>query len=140
MPAVLFLGTANASRTQLAEAIARHLRPDLEAWSAGTRPSHVKPHVREVLAEEAIDTFGLRGKHLFEVPIDDIDVVVSLCAEDRVPLLPGRVERISWPMPDPDSAPSSEAVEAYRATRDELMRRLPEFLRRFPAPEPRRRA
>ena len=41
--AILFLCVANSARSQLAEAIARHLAPKREVWSAGSEPSHVRP-------------------------------------------------------------------------------------------------
>lgn len=129
MAGILFLGVANASRSPLAEAIARTLAPDHEVWSAGARPSHVRPEVRAVLAEAGFRDDHLRSKTLIEVPLDEIDVVVNLADPERCPRVPGEVRRVVWNLPDPASAPREEALEAYRATRDELMRRLPALLR-----------
>ena len=129
MSAVLFLCVANSARSQLAEAIARQLEPEVEAWSAGTEPTHVRPQVRPVLEEVGYDAHGLRSKGLLEVPLDEIDLVISLCAEERCPVLPSSVQILSWPLPDPAAAPDSEAIEAFRATRDELIRRLPAVLK-----------
>lgn len=128
---VLFLGVSNAARSQLAEAITRHLQPDADAWSAGERPSHVRPHVREVLDEVGIDSFGLRAKSIYEVPLEDVDVLVTLSLPTPDLLMPGRIERVAWPLPDPDSAPADEKLEAYRACREELQRRLPGLLARL---------
>ncbi len=128
MPSVLFLCVANSARSQLAEAIARQLDSDVDAWSAGSEPTHVRPQVREVLREVGYDAHGLRSKGLLEVPMDEIDLVVTLCAEERCPILPSRIRRISWPLPDPAAAPDEELSEAFRATRDELIRRLPALL------------
>jgi len=60
--------------------------------------------------------------------MDEINVVVTLCREERCPSLPGDQARVSWPLPDPAAAPPDEIVDAFRATRDELMRRLPTLL------------
>ncbi len=81
-----------------------------------------------MLDEVGIDYRGLRSKGLLEVPMEDVDLVVTLCAEERCPLLPGDVRRLSWPLPDPASAPADEVMEAFRATRDALLRRLPALL------------
>lgn len=129
MAGVLFLCVANSARSQLAEAIARHLAPELEVWSAGSEPTHVRPQVRIVLDEVEIDPRGLRSKSMLEVPMEDIDVVVALCREERCPFMPGTYTKVSWPLPDPAAAPDDEINEAFRATRDELMRRLPSLLR-----------
>jgi len=128
MPAILFLCVANSARSQLAEAISRHLRPDIDAWSAGSAPSHVRPQVRTMLDESDIDSSGLRSKGLIAVPLDEIDLVVTLCAEESCPVLPSRIQRLSWPLPDPACTDPEDADEAFRATRDELLRRLPPLL------------
>jgi len=129
MSGILFLCVENSARSQLAEAIARHLAPEIEVWSAGSEPTHVRPQVRTVLDEVDIDPRGLRSKSILEVPMEDIDVVVSLCREEHCPFVPGEYTKLSWPLPDPAAAPDEELVEAFRATRDELLRRLPTLLR-----------
>lgn len=129
MPAILFICAANAARSPLAEAIARHLAPSLDVWSAGTAPTHVRPQVRAVLSEVGISAAGLRARSLYEVPMDEVDLVVTLGPEASLPVLPGRIARVSWSLPDPTSAPEEDALEAFRATRDELLRRLPPLLR-----------
>lgn len=128
MPAILFLCVANSARSQLAEAIARQLDKDVEVWSAGSEPTHVRPQVRTVLHEVGYDAHGLRSKSMLEVPMEDIDLVVTLCAEEHCPIMPSAVKRLSWPLPDPAAAPDDELLEAFRATRDELIRRLPALL------------
>ena len=129
MSGVLFLCVANSARSQLAEAITRHLAPELEIWSAGSEPTHVRPQVRTVLDEVGIDPRGLRSKSMLEVPMEDIETVVTLCREERGPFMPGEYTKVSWPLPDPAAAPDDELDEAFRATRDELMRRLPMLLK-----------
>jgi len=120
---VLFLCVHNAARSQLAEAILRHLGgPDWEAVSAGTRPTAVHPLVRPVLAEAGIDASGLHSKGLDKV-CGPFDYVVTLCseAEEECPHPPGRGVRLHWPLPDPAAAPPQERWEAFRRTRDTLL-------------------
>lgn len=129
MPSLVFVCPSNAARSPLAEAIAGHLAPGLDVFSAGVRPTHVRPQVRAVLQEEGLRAEGLRAKSLYEVPLDEVTHVVVLSADTALPPLPARITLFQWNLPDPASAPPEEALEAYRATRDELMRRLPALLR-----------
>jgi len=123
---VLFAGRANATRTQLAEAIARHLAPaGWEFLSAGGHASHVRPAVREVLNEQGIDAHGLRAKRFYALDLDEVQQVVTLCDRQVCPELPDAVRHHHWPLPDPSSAPAEERLEAFRACRDELLRRIP---------------
>ncbi|MEC7949574.1 MAG: hypothetical protein VX265_18550 [Myxococcota bacterium] len=128
MAAVLFIGEACAARAPLAEAIARHVRPDLEVWAAGARPSHVRPEVRRVLDEAGIPSGGLRARSMLEIDMEDVKLVVSLCLEHRRPRLPRRYDVVSRPLADPSCAPQHEREEAYRACRDALIDRLPRLL------------
>ena len=125
MRTVLFICEDGAALSPLAEAVARSLRPDVEAWSASLRPSHVRPWTRAVLAEAGLDDVGLRARDLAEVPLDEVDVAVFLAPGGRPPFLPRRIRLLHWPMPDPSSAPPDEALDAWRAARDELLRRIP---------------
>lgn len=129
MAGVLFLGISNAARSPLAEAIARELAPRHEFWSAGRTPTHVRPEVRAVLSEVGYRDDQLRAKGLVEIPLDEVDLIVTLADPERCPRVPLEVPRVAWQLPDPASAPRAEAMEAFRATRDELMRRLPRLLR-----------
>jgi arsenate reductase len=133
MAGILFLCVANSARSQLAEAIAREIAPELDVWSAGSEPTHVRPQVRRVLQELGFNDKGLRSKSMFEVELDEIDVIVTLCREEQCPVLPRKKHHIHWPLPDPASAPDEESDEAYRATRDELKRRLPALLKKVEA-------
>jgi arsenate reductase len=128
MAGVLFACEANSARSQLAEAIARHLSPDRHSfWSAGSAPTHVQPEVGVVLAEAGIDARGLRAKGYAALPREEIGLAIALC-ETVCPTLPLAVRRQAWPLPDPTSAPRGERLEAFRATRDELLRRIPDLI------------
>lgn len=130
MPGVLFLCVANSARSQLAEAIARDLDDRVEAWSAGFAPTRVRPQVRPVLNEVGIDAHGLRSKGLQAVPLNDIDLIITLCREAQCSVIPHGIPVRAWPLPDPASVMGDEEDkrEAFRATRDELQRRMPALL------------
>jgi arsenate reductase len=124
---VLFLCVANSARSQLAEGVARALAPQgVEVWSAGSDPARVRPEAIAVLAEIGIDISRHYSKHVSEIPAHQVDLVVTLCAEEQCPVFLGRARRIHWPLPDPAHAGGSEPerLEAFRRTRVELRRRL----------------
>lgn len=129
---VLFLCVTNSARSQLAVAIARALAPRAKVSSAGLRPAPVHPLAVEVLAEIGIDVRGVRSRSLDQISPDDVDVAITLCDEDVGAAFPASVTRFHWPLPDPTLVTGSEAnrLEAFRAVRDELMRRLALIFRR----------
>lgn len=60
---VLFLCTHNAARSQMAEALLRHIAGDsFEVSSAGLEPTEVHPLTLEVLRERGIETAALQAK------------------------------------------------------------------------------
>jgi len=52
--------------------------------------------------------------------------VITLCAEENCPAWLGSGARVHWPLPDPAAAtgPEEQVLDAFRAVRDELKRRL----------------
>jgi arsenate reductase len=129
---ILFLCVANSARSQIAEGLARHLLgAKIEALSAGSQPSKVNPYAIETMAEIGIDITGHVSKSVDEIDIGSIDLVVTLCADEVCPILPGRVRRLHWPIPDPatkDAAvPAEEMRTRFRAAREQIMGRLEEL-------------
>lgn len=77
---VLFVCTANAARSQLAEALLRHTDPvHFEAFSAGTKPGQVDPRTYDALEYLDIDTKALRSKSIDEFAGERFDYVITLC-------------------------------------------------------------
>jgi DNA-binding transcriptional ArsR family regulator len=62
---VLFICTHNSARSQMAEALLRHLGGDqVEVFSAGAQPAMVHPMALTVLNEQTIDASQLYSKHV----------------------------------------------------------------------------
>jgi thioredoxin type arsenate reductase len=125
---ILFLCVANSARSQIAEGLARRLAPPgTRVFSAGSEPGTINPLAVRVLREAGIDPSSQHSKGLDAVPLDAIDLVVTLCAEEVCPLFPRPVRKLHWPLPDPARVAGSEEekVAAFRAVRDELARRIP---------------
>ena len=123
---LLFLCVANSARSQMAEGIARSLAPpDVRISSAGSAPSRVNPLAIRVLAEIGIDATGQHSKSVDAIPPDDVDAVITLCAEEECPVFLGKARRFHWGLPDPGGAGDEAArLESFRAVRDEIRRRL----------------
>jgi arsenate reductase len=124
---ILFLCVANSARSQLAEGLARTLAPPgTRVWSAGSRPTSVRPEAIAVLQELGIDISQHRSKDVAEIPPAEVDTVITLCGEEECPLFLGQATRLHWGLPDPAAVagPEAERLEAFRRTRDELRRRL----------------
>ncbi len=126
---VLFLCVANSARSQMAEGLARTLIGDqVDVLSAGSKPSTVNPHAIKVMAEAGIDISGQYSKSVDDVDTTNVDAVVTLCAEEVCPVVPGRVKRLHWPIPDPASSdpniPPEEMLKRFREARDRIRGQL----------------
>ena len=125
---ILFLCVANSARSQMAEGLARQLLHPSEVLSAGSRPSRVNPYAIEAMREVGIDITGHRSKSVSEIDPASVDLVVTLCAEEVCPVLPGRVRRLHWPIDDPASEDPALAPEQllgrFRTAREAIRTRL----------------
>ncbi|HEY8212094.1 MAG TPA: arsenate reductase ArsC [Myxococcaceae bacterium] len=112
----------------MAEGWARKLLPaGVRVWSAGALAGgKVDRYAVRVMQEVGIDISAQTPKLVSDVPVGDVDTVVTLCAEDVFALLPDKLRRERWPLPDPEAATGSEAeIEGeYRKVRDDLQRRM----------------
>lgn len=124
-PSLLFLCVANSARSQMAEGVARLLFGDrVDVQSAGSAPAFVHPQAIAALADLGIDTSGHRSKSVAEVDAAGADLIITLCADEVCPVVPVRVERLHWPMPDPAAAAPADQARSFRSVRDDLRRRL----------------
>ena len=124
---VLFLCTHNSARSQMAEALLRHLGAShVEVYSAGTEPATVHPVALAVLQKEALDTSQLYSKHVDRFVGQDFDYVLTVCdrANETCPIFPGDPERIHWSFPDPSAAAPDEQPIAFMKIFVELEKRL----------------
>ncbi len=96
--------------------------PGLRVLSAGTDPASVNPIAVRVIAEVGIDIANQRSKSLAEIPLEEVDLVVTLCgdAAERCPALPSGARPLHWGLPDPAAAIGSpeEILDRFREVRD----------------------
>ncbi|UCE10841.1 MAG: arsenate reductase ArsC [Candidatus Thorarchaeota archaeon] len=137
MQRVLFLCTGNSARSQMSEAVLRHLGgDDFEVVSAGTDiSSSVNPFAVEVLSEREIPTEGLHPKKVSIFAEQKFDLVVTVCdsARQACPHFPGAKQMEHWPLEDPAAFEGTydETLLVFRETRDEIERRVKELILRM---------
>lgn len=125
---VLFVCTANAARSQLAEALLRHTDSEhFEAFSAGTQPSGVDPRTLAALEHLGVSTEGLHSKSIDEFSGERFDYVITLCdkSAQECQALPGAGEALAWNFEDPAT---SSNPEAFRHTLHEIHERIKMFV------------
>jgi arsenate reductase len=130
---VLILCTGNSARSQMAEGLFRQEAGGrYEVFSAGTRPTEVRPEAIAVMREIGIDISGHRSKSLDEFTGKTLDLVITVCdnANEICPVFPGAVKRLHWPFDDPAAAAGSEEQRkaAFRTIRDQIHARIRTFL------------
>ncbi len=133
---LLFLCVQNSARSQIAEGLARSMaaslgRDDVTTYSAGSKPAFVRPQAIEVMAEDGVDLSGHASTSIDDLPIDvaDIDYVITLCAEEFCPVVPG-VTPLHWPIEDPAGhadEPDEKQLQRFRIARDEIRGRIAAF-------------
>jgi arsenate reductase len=116
----------------MAEGLLRHDAGNVyEVFSAGTKPSQVRPEAIAVMREVGIDISGHRSKSVDKFAGQDFDYVITVCdnAKESCPVFPAKTKRIHWSIEDPAAAQGSqgEALTGFRRARDELRARLQAF-------------
>src|SRR4051794_29720073 len=131
---ILVLCTGNSARSQMGEGLFRaEGGGNIEAFSAGTKPSSVRPEAIAVMKEIGIDIARQRSKSVDEYAGHPMDYVVTVCdnARDNCPVFPAGVERIHWSFEDPAAVAGDEQerLAAFRRIRDQIHERVKAFFR-----------
>jgi arsenate reductase len=113
----------------MAEGLARSiLGESVEVMSAGSQPLRVNPYAIEAMREIGVDISGHHSKSVDSIDAAGLDLVVTLCAEEVCPVLPGRVRRLHWPITDPASSDPALTPEDFRSrfrtARDQIAARV----------------
>jgi arsenate reductase len=132
---ILFMCVANSARSQLAEGAAKQIFGErAQIASAGSQPTKVNPFAARALNEVGAEVHSLYSKTVDEISrdfIDQLDYVITLCAEEVCPVLLSQAKKLHWPLPDPAGHPGNddEQMMRFRQTRDEIRKRIAEFER-----------
>ncbi len=129
--AVLFACSFNSVRSPMAAALMRHLYGKFAYVDcAGVRKRELDPLAVEALAEVGVDIHDYRPKTFDELDDSSFDLVISLSPEAHHKALEMTrvmaVEAEYWPTFDPTANEGSreQRLDAYRAVRDGLMKRI----------------
>ena len=137
---LLFLCTGNSCRSQMAEGWARALGGEwLHVKSAGIEAHGKNPRAIAVMREAGIDISDQESTRLTDDMLQWADLVVTVCghADEHCPALPPGTRKEHWPLDDPARATGSEEeiMAVFRASRDEIRRRVEDLLQRLQTAE-----
>ena len=132
---ILFICTGNSCRSQMAEGFARKILPGTwRVYSAGTIAAGIHPLALEAMKEAGVDISKQSSKTLDEVPVTQVDHVVTLCgdAHERCPVFPKATSKEHWPVEDPNMATGSpDPMKVFRRVRDDICQRIAELADRI---------
>ena len=114
-PKVAFICVHNSCRSQIAEALGRHLASDVfESYSAGTE---TKSQINQDAVRLVKQIYGIdMGKNQYSKFLSDIppvDVVITMGCNVNCPFLPC-TERFDWGLDDPTGAGDEAFIETIR--------------------------
>ena len=132
---ILFLCVANSARSQMAEGLAKEiLGEEHNIQSAGSKPSGiVNQNAIEVLHELDIDISSQKSKSVDDLEegfINNLDYVITLCAEEACPTYITHANKLHWVNKDPDNKDhtKNESLLAFRKTRNDIYNMLTKFM------------
>ncbi|MFH2036591.1 MAG: arsenate reductase ArsC [Candidatus Zixiibacteriota bacterium] len=104
MKNILFIGTGNSCRSQMAEGYGwEYADRRFDIRSAGTMPESISDDTINVLIEDGIDITDQTSDLLTDDMIEWADIIVSVSgpARDCCPSLPDEKEHIHWDVDNP---------------------------------------
>lgn len=114
-PKVAFICVHNSCRSQIAEALGKHLASDIfESYSAGTE---AKPQINQDAVRLMKQFYGIdmeqtqRSKLLEDIPA--VDIVVTMGCNVQCPFLPCK-HREDWGLDDPTGKEDIEFINTIR--------------------------
>ena len=132
---ILFLCVGNSARSQIAEGLANNMFGNNHVIrSAGSRPiGKVHGHAIIALEDFGIDISSYKSKateDLDEDFINNLDFVITLCAEEVCPVLPSNAKLLHWVNEDPvnDNLNDVQLKIAFSKTRDNIFNLLKKFM------------
>ena len=110
---ILFLCVGNSARSQIAEALAKDMLPNsFDIRSAGSIPAlRVHQDAIKVMGDIGIDIANNNTKSINDIDkeyINNLDYVITLCAEEVCPSLHAKVKILNWGLEDPANKKYSE--------------------------------
>ena len=125
MRKVAFVCVHNSCRSQIAEALGRHLASDVfESYSAGTeRKDRINPDAVRLMKELYSIDMEAEGQHsklLSDLP--PVDVVITMGCNVQCPSLPCQW-REDWGLDDPTGQPDTVFLETIHRIEEKILQR-----------------
>lgn len=121
-PKVAFICVHNSCRSQIAEALSKHLAADIfESYSAGTE---VKSQINQDAVRLMKQRYGIdmeqtqRSKLLADIP--SVDIVVTMGCNVQCPILPCK-HREDWGLDDPSSKSDAEFEQTMQIIEQKIL-------------------
>lgn len=121
LPKVAFICVHNSCRSQMAEALGKHLAADVfESYSAGTE---TKPKINQDAVRIMKDLYGIdmeetqRSKLISEIP--PVDVVITMGCNVQCPNLPCKF-RENWGLEDPSGKSDGEFIKTAKIIKEKI--------------------
>ena len=123
MQKVAFICVHNSCRSQIAEALGRHLAADVfESYSAGTeRKDRINPdavRLMKALYHIDMEAEGQHSKLLSDLP--PVDVVVTMGCNVQCPVLPCKWKE-DWGLDDPTGQADQVFMETIRRIEEKVL-------------------
>ena len=122
MMKVAFICVHNSCRSQIAEALGKHLAADtFESYSAGTE---IKPQINQDAVRLMKQLYGIdmeatqRSKLLSDIP--PVDIVVTMGCNVECPYLPCK-HREDWGLDDPTGKSDEEFIKVIRLIESKML-------------------
>ena len=132
---ILFMCVGNSARSQIAEGLAKAmLGSEHQIESAGSIPSgKVHSGAIKCMNSIGIDISDQTSKSTDDLDtefIENLDYVITLCAEEVCPVLPSQVAALHWQHPDPvnPAFDKNQEAEAFENTRESIFKLLKKFI------------
>lgn len=132
LPKIAFICVHNSCRSQIAEALGKHLAADVfDSYSAGTetKPQINQDAVRLMKEMYGIDMEETQSSKLLE-DIPQVDIVVTMGCNVQCPFLPCK-HREDWGLEDPSGKSDEEFIKIIQIIEDKiqkLKRDMPKLL------------
>jgi arsenate reductase len=130
-PKILFICIGNMCRSPMAEGFARALGGGFfDVFSAGIHPTGViSEDAVLIMDEKGIDISRQRSKGLDSIPLEKIDIVVSMVGYPPNEVLPADFsgKAYDWDVDDP----IGRSIEVFRRVRDEIEEKVTALLGNF---------
>ena len=131
MNKILILCTGNSCRSQMADGLISNAFPEMQVYSAGTKPEKVNPFAIKAMAEIGIDISNYTSNHANEYTNIDFDFVFTVCdnAKEICPIFPKAKQMIHHSFTDPSGASGNEEeqLKVYVSVRDEINNYFKDF-------------